>query len=239
MLWNFANSITFIRIILIPIFLFFLFQDTTLSRLIALGTFIIASLSDLFDGYIARKYHQVTQFGNFLDPLADKALVISTLVAFIYLDPLIPLWMVLVIIGRDLLISLMRYLGHKKNTTLKVSTLAKVKTAFQMFSIMIILLIFAVRSYRVDIQNTYARVHSEQSSHLQIAIRELISGLKKLEYNDNTNKKQRQKIIFAKSVPYFLMLLVTYLTLISGVRYVWVNYRILLPPYYFLSKKNN
>ncbi|HOE19496.1 MAG TPA: CDP-diacylglycerol--glycerol-3-phosphate 3-phosphatidyltransferase, partial [Spirochaetota bacterium] len=144
---NIPNLLTLSRIILIPLFLYLIFTPTIEHRIWALVIFVIASLTDLLDGWTARKLKQETETGKFLDPLADKFLVISALIAFLFLDPLIPLWMVIVIIARDLLITLMRYLAIKKGTSLRTSRLGKVKTAFQMISIILIIII---RSQRIN-----------------------------------------------------------------------------------------
>jgi cardiolipin synthase len=117
--------LTLSRIILIPLFLYLIFTPTIEHRIWALVIFVIASLTDLLDGWTARKLKQETETGKFLDPLADKFLVISALIAFLFLDPFIPLWMVIVIIGRDLLITLMRYLAIKKGTSLRTSRLGR------------------------------------------------------------------------------------------------------------------
>ena len=98
---NLPNKITIFRVILIPVFLILLMvPGIPLGKWIAIFVFIIASLSDMVDGKIARKYHLVTDFGKFMDPLADKLLVCSALIALIDLD-MIPAWAVIIIIARE------------------------------------------------------------------------------------------------------------------------------------------
>ena len=100
-----ANKLTVFRVILIPFFVLFLLLDiTAYDRWFALAIFIIASLTDFLDGHIARKYNLVTNFGKFMDPLADKLLVCSALICLIELDR-IPSWIVIVIIAREFIIS--------------------------------------------------------------------------------------------------------------------------------------
>lgn len=229
------NIITSLRILLIPLFLYFLVQDNPSSRLLALLIFFIASISDFFDGYLARRLGQDSRIGRFLDPLADKILVITTIFAFYYLDSQIPLWMVLVIIGRDILITLMRYLAIKKGMELKTSKTAKAKTAFQMFSIVLILAIFFVRSYRFDIQQTFNEGLAAGKKNIEIAAQLFREGLTLLPHKDID--KHRKRVVFAESVPYFLMLVTTLFTIFSGLRYIYFNYRIFLPPYYLFAKR--
>ena len=226
---NIPNILTVLRVILIPAFIYFLIQNDPHSRWMALFVFMIASISDFLDGYLARKWNQDTKFGRFLDPLADKALVVATIVAFVYLDKQIPLWMVLVIIGRDIIITLMRYLAIRKQMEIKTSRLGKWKTTFQMLSIVIIIMVFVLRSYRFDISDTFEKGHMQGKRNFAIAYELFIEGL------STWPKKDIPKIVktkvFAESVPYFLMLFTTFVTIISGLRYLLTNYRVLYPPY--------
>ena len=225
------NMLTIFRFILVPIFIFFIIPENIQFRSTALFIFIIASITDFLDGYLARKLKAETKVGKVLDPLADKFLVISTICAFIYLDKQIPLWMVLVIISRDILITLMRYLGSKKGVEVKTSRLAKTKTAFQMISIVVILLIFAVRSYREDVIRNFDIGRKAGHSNIEIAIQGFKKGVQ-LWPQKNTQSKEI-KLVFAQSIPYFLMFFVTILTIVSGIRYIFVNYHV------FLRKSHN
>lgn len=134
---NLPNKLTILRVIMIPFFL------VTLSwnNYVALFIFIMASLTDLIDGKIARKYNLVTNFGKFMDPLADKLLVCSALVAFVGLHRLSS-WVAIIIIAREFIISGFRLVAADKGVVIAASYWGKWKTTSQM--IMIILLIFDI-----------------------------------------------------------------------------------------------
>ncbi|MCI9374199.1 MAG: CDP-diacylglycerol--glycerol-3-phosphate 3-phosphatidyltransferase [Lachnospiraceae bacterium] len=136
---NLPNKLTMFRVILIPFFVLFMLVDiTTVDKWIALAIFIVASLTDLLDGKIARKYNLVTNFGKFMDPLADKLLVCSALICLVELAKL-PAWMVIVIIAREFIISGFRLIASDNGVVIAASYWGKFKTTFQM--VMICLLI--------------------------------------------------------------------------------------------------
>ncbi len=136
---NLPNKLTLFRVILIPFFVVFLLVDITpVDDWIALVIFVVASLTDLLDGKIARKYNLVTTFGKFADPLADKLLVCSALICLVKLGRLYA-WMAIVIIAREFIISGFRLVAAEAGTVIAASYWGKFKTTFQM--IMIILLI--------------------------------------------------------------------------------------------------
>ena len=136
---NLPNKHTIFRVILITFFVLFIFVDiTTVDKWIALAIFIVASLTDLLDGKIARKYNLVTNFGKFMDPLADKLLVCSALICLVELAKL-PAWMVIVIIAREFIISGFRLIASDNGVVIAASYWGKFKTTFQM--VMICLLI--------------------------------------------------------------------------------------------------
>lgn len=123
------------RVILIPFFVVFLLVDiTAYDKWIALAIFIIASLTDLLDGKIARKYNLVTNFGKFMDPLADKLLVCSALICLVSLEK-IAAWMVIVIIAREFIISGFRLIASDNGVVIAASYWGKFKTTFQMVMI--------------------------------------------------------------------------------------------------------
>ena len=138
---NLPNKLTTLRVIMIPFFVFFLLWqngENYTFRMIALALFIIASLTDLLDGKIARKYNLVTNFGKFMDPLADKLLVCSALICLIELNAL-PAWMVIIIISREFIISGFRLIAAENGVVIAANYWGKFKTASQM--VMIILLL--------------------------------------------------------------------------------------------------
>lgn len=132
---NLPNKLTIFRVILIPFFVLFLLVDiTAYDKWIALAIFIIASFTDFLDGHIARKYHLVTNFGKFMDPLADKLLVCSALICLIELDR-IPSWIVIVIIAREFIISGFRLVASDNGVVIAASYWGKFKTTFQIVMI--------------------------------------------------------------------------------------------------------
>lgn len=137
---NLPNKLTVLRVIMIPVFLIFLLTDCAgdASKYIAAAVFVLASLTDMLDGRIARKYNLVTNFGKFMDPLADKLLVCSALIAFVELEYL-PAWIVIIIISREFIISGFRLIAADKGVVIAANYWGKFKTTFQM--IMTILLI--------------------------------------------------------------------------------------------------
>jgi len=145
---NIATKLTFLRIIIVPFFIFSLEMRTKTGYLFALILFIIASLTDLYDGIIARKLKQVTDFGKFLDPLADKILLMS---AFVYLPVLpeikIPAWMIVVILSREFIITGLRTVAAKKGEVIAAQLSGKFKTTFQMITIIYILTFLVFNDY--------------------------------------------------------------------------------------------
>ena len=139
---NLPNKLTTLRVIMIPFFVFFLLWqngENRTFRMIALALFIIASLTDLLDGKIARKYNLVTNFGKFMDPLADKLLVCSALICLIELNAL-PAWMVIIIISREFIISGFRLIASDNGVVIAASYWGKFKTTFQMVSVLLLIL---------------------------------------------------------------------------------------------------
>ncbi len=139
---NIANKLTLLRIILIVPFIIILLwgANNFMYRLIAFVIFSVASLTDFLDGYLARKFNLITNFGKLMDPLADKILVLSSLMVFIQLN-YVPAWMVIVIITRDFLINGIRSLAASKGKVIAAGNLGKIKTTTQMIAILIIILI--------------------------------------------------------------------------------------------------
>lgn len=136
---NLPNKLTILRIIMVPFFVFFLLTDLVGgSKWIALVLFIIASLTDLLDGKIARKYNLVTNFGKFMDPLADKLLVCSAMICLIEMEKL-PSWVVIIIISREFIISGFRLVAADSGIVIAASYWGKFKTVFQMAMIIVLI----------------------------------------------------------------------------------------------------
>lgn len=141
---NLANKLTMFRVVLIPFFVFFMLCPLwpiggALGDYVALIIFIVASLTDLLDGKIARKYNLVTNFGKFMDPLADKLLVCSALICLVELHRLAA-WMVVVIIAREFIISGFRLIASDNNVVIAASMWGKYKTTFQMAMVILLIL---------------------------------------------------------------------------------------------------
>lgn len=143
---NLPNKLTIFRVILIVPFIILLlggqagwFGDNTfVTDMIALAIFIIASLTDLIDGKIARKYNLITDFGKFMDPLADKLLVCSALICLVELKQL-PAWMVIIIISREFIISGFRLVASDNGIVIAASMWGKFKTTFQMIAVILLI----------------------------------------------------------------------------------------------------
>jgi len=137
---NLPNKLTILRVIMIPFFVVFLLMNKGLpTEITALVLFAAASLTDFFDGYIARKYNLVTNFGKFMDPLADKLLVCSAMICLIELGRL-PAWIVIIIIAREFIISGFRLVASDNGIVIAASYWGKFKTVSQMFMIMLLII---------------------------------------------------------------------------------------------------
>ena len=136
---NLPNKLTVLRVIMVPFFVFFMLADhIACHNWIAVAIFVVASLTDTLDGYIARKYDLVSNFGKFMDPLADKLLVCSALICLVDLKQL-PAWMVIVIISREFIISGFRLIAAEHQIVIAASMWGKFKTTFQMAMIIVLI----------------------------------------------------------------------------------------------------
>ena len=139
---NLPNKLTMFRVILIPFFVFFMLTDYLPgggSKYVALILFVVASLTDLLDGKIARKYNLVTNFGKFMDPLADKLLVCAAMICLIEKGALAS-WIVVIIISREFIISGFRLIASDNGVVIAASYWGKFKTTFQMIMIIVLIL---------------------------------------------------------------------------------------------------
>lgn len=126
-IFNPANMLTMLRILLVPLYLWLFAMKTWESVVLALIVFIVAAVTDLYDGKLARRRKEITKFGKFLDPLADKFLVLAALVQFWAMD-LVNFWLVGIIVFRDIWVTVMRIVAIKNGKELKTSKDAKLKT---------------------------------------------------------------------------------------------------------------
>lgn len=152
---NLPNSLTVSRILLTPIFLVLFFSESWYWKYIALGVFIVASLTDFYDGYLARKEGNISEFGRFLDPLADKVLVWSALMAFV-VEGVIEKWLVVVIVGRDVIVTALRLMAIQKGTRVNTSKLAKWKTTMQLAVVLVILAFITLKVTLVRFKYDYS-----------------------------------------------------------------------------------
>ncbi len=137
------NQLTLLRILMTPFFLVYLFSENPVDKQIALGIFIIAAITDWYDGYVARRWGFITRWGKFLDPLADKILTSAAFISFIYIG-YAEAWMVWTIVVRDFLMTGLRGYGEYKGKTIDTSGFAKTKTFFQLVVIYLFLVKYIV-----------------------------------------------------------------------------------------------
>ncbi|RHR05667.1 CDP-diacylglycerol--glycerol-3-phosphate 3-phosphatidyltransferase [Pseudoflavonifractor sp. AF19-9AC] len=136
---NTANKLTILRVIMIPVFLLVLYLHVPGANYWALAIFVLASLTDTLDGYIARHYNQITDFGKFMDPLADKCLVTAAMLWFVEIGQM-PGWALLVVIIREFGVSGLRMVAADKGRVIAAGWSGKVKTASTMVCIVLMLL---------------------------------------------------------------------------------------------------
>ena len=136
---NTANKLTMLRVAMIPAFLIVLYIGFNGSRYVALAIFAIASLTDFADGHIARSRDQVTDFGKFMDPLADKVLVVSALVWFTE-QGLMPAWATLIVVVREFAVTGLRLVAADRGRVIAAGTSGKIKTAVTMVCILVMFL---------------------------------------------------------------------------------------------------
>ena len=140
---NTANKLTMLRVALIPVFLILLYLRFPFHMYFALTVFILASVTDFVDGYIARHYNQVTDFGKFMDRLADKCLVVAAMLWFVEIGQM-PSWALLVVIIREFSVSGLRMVAADKGRVIAAGWSGKVKTASTMVCIVLMFLPIAV-----------------------------------------------------------------------------------------------
>lgn len=138
------NQLTTLRIALVPIFVWLILSESATGRLWGIAVFIFASLTDLYDGFYARRYGLTSRWGAFMDPLADKILITSAFVYFVHLQ-LVPLWAVVLIAVRDTLVTVLRWYAERREKPVITSPSAKLKTAAQNIFAYVLLLLTLFR----------------------------------------------------------------------------------------------
>ena len=192
------NQLTVLRIILSPVFVFLLFSESALLRWISFAVFIVASLTDWYDGYIARKFGIVTKWGKFLDPLADKILISAGFISFCTMG-YIAEWMVVTVIVRDIIITILRSYGIYKGKPIATSTFAKVKTFSQ------VILLYLIYGYFIYtdllkmhgyqwIFNSDSALHFFNIAMLFVTIVTVATGFLYMFYNRSCIKEMKRDI---------------------------------------------
>ncbi|MDQ7032036.1 MAG: CDP-diacylglycerol--glycerol-3-phosphate 3-phosphatidyltransferase [Desulfonauticus sp.] len=133
-MFNWANKITFFRIACVPLVVVLLYFPGKITCLLAMGIFILAALSDLLDGFVARRYNLVTNMGRFLDPLADKLLIMAALIMLSYLHWL-EVWIVIAIVEREIMVTGLRSIAMDKGVVIAADKYGKLKTIFQILAL--------------------------------------------------------------------------------------------------------
>lgn len=133
---NIANKLTLLRIVMIPVFMFLLLEGLSFWAFVV---FALASLTDFLDGFLARKYNLITNFGKFMDPLADKLLITSALICFVQLG-MINAWVVVIILSREFIVSIFRAIAAAEGIVIAASWWGKAKTISQMLMVIVLLL---------------------------------------------------------------------------------------------------
>lgn len=179
---NLPNKLTIFRVILIPFFVFFLLAPyfDGYGNYIAVAIFIIASFTDFLDGKIARKYNLVTDFGKFMDPLADKMLVCSAMICLVESGQL-PAWIVIIIISREFIISGFRLVASDNGVVIAASYWGKFKTTFQMLMTIVLML---------DIQMPFFQILGTVLTYVALALT-VISLIDYLAKNIGVLKSQK------------------------------------------------
>jgi CDP-diacylglycerol--glycerol-3-phosphate 3-phosphatidyltransferase len=182
------NQLTVLRIILTPIFLYLFLSNDPLLIQISLAVFLVAALTDWYDGWLARKFNYITDWGKFWDPLADKILTSTAFLGFVFVG-LVELWMVILIIFRDLIVTLLRIYAESRGYNFVTSYYAKWKTVLQMVFLYYLLLLYG--------------------------------GLNTIELY--TGNEQLFNLLSNKDLIYGVMLVITIITVHSGITYVLNN----------------
>lgn len=140
-IWNLPNSLTLFRIFLVPFLVVVLLTKFTGREFVGLAIFLLAAITDFFDGWLARRRNQTTRMGALLDPIADKLLMSAAFISLVEMDPKhVPVWMVVIIIGREFAVSGLRSIAAQQGVTIAASSLGKGKMVSQVIAISLLIL---------------------------------------------------------------------------------------------------
>ena len=140
-IWNLPNSLTLLRIFMVPFLVVVLLTKFQGREFVGLGIFLVAAITDFFDGWIARRQGKVTRMGALLDPIADKLLMSAAFISLVEMDPThVPAWMVVIIIGREFAVSGLRSIAAQQGVTISASPLGKGKMISQVIAISLLIL---------------------------------------------------------------------------------------------------
>jgi CDP-diacylglycerol--glycerol-3-phosphate 3-phosphatidyltransferase len=148
--WNLPNALTLLRIFLVPFLVVVLLTKFTAREFVGLAIFLVAAITDFFDGWLARRRNQTTKLGALLDPIADKLLMSAAFISLVEMDPLhVPAWMVVIIIGREFAVSGLRSIAAQQGVTIAASSLGKGKMVSQVIAISLLILGYELGQFRV------------------------------------------------------------------------------------------
>ena len=188
MIKQLPNILTFMRLLFVPLMAGFMLFPVSPYIYIAMALFIIAGVTDFIDGYLARKWKLVTNFGKFMDPLADKLLVCSALIIFVELG-YIPSWAVVIIIGREFIVSGIRLIAADNGTVIAANMLGKIKTNAQMFMSIFMILNIDNKVFKII---TLVLMYASVALTI-ISLIEYTYNMISLAFNDIRNNKRLQR----------------------------------------------
>lgn len=149
-IWNLPNALTLFRIFLVPFLVVVLLTKFSGREFVGLGIFLVAAITDFFDGWIARRRNQTTRMGALLDPIADKLLMSAAFISLVEMDPKhVPAWMVVIVIGREFAVSGLRSIAAQQGVTIAASSLGKGKMVSQVIAISLLILGYELGQFRI------------------------------------------------------------------------------------------
>jgi CDP-diacylglycerol--glycerol-3-phosphate 3-phosphatidyltransferase len=201
---NLANQLTLLRIALLPVYALLFLSENVSAQWASLGVFTVCAITDWLDGYIARKYHLVTNFGKIMDPLADKLLMLTAMIMFVQVG-LVPGWMIVLTWWRELAVTGLRTLVAARRTVLAADNWGKAKTVFQIVAVVGGMLVYCL-------QNTLNASMQDWRLHLE---------------NAGPGGELAARILDTNAIPYWAMFAATILSLWSGIRYFSKNWSVI------------